>query len=84
MRQFGTGQMAEQHAMAVQRALRLAGGAGGVDHHRRIVGAGIDRCEVRRRACEEIGEVISAVARPIDREHACEAGHLRVHVGELG
>ena len=38
MRQLDAGQMAEQHAMRVQRALRLAGGAGGVDHHRRIVG----------------------------------------------
>ena len=42
MRQFGAGQMSEQHAMAVQRALGLAGGARGVDHHRRIVGRGID------------------------------------------
>jgi hypothetical protein len=35
------GQVAEQHAVAVQRALGRAGRAGGEDHHRRIVGTGI-------------------------------------------
>ena len=54
MRQFGARHMAEQNAMGMQRAFRLAGRARGVNHHRRIVGRGIDRRESRRRARELI------------------------------
>src|SRR4029077_17993251 len=35
---FDTGKMAYEDAMAVQGAFWLPGGAGGVDHHRRIIG----------------------------------------------
>jgi hypothetical protein len=37
--------MTEQHTMRMQRTLRLSGGAGGVDHQRRIVGRGVFRRE---------------------------------------
>ena len=39
------GQMAEQHAMGVQRAFRISRRAGGVDDDGGIVGGGIDRGE---------------------------------------
>ncbi len=40
------GQMAEQHAMAVQRALWISGGAGGVDDDGGIVGRCVDGREI--------------------------------------
>ncbi len=70
MRQLGAGQMAEQHAVCMQRAFRLAGGARGVDHHRRIVRRCIDRREVGRRLCQEIGKAA------VDGDHAGDVRHL--------
>ena len=84
VRQLDAGHVAEQHAMAVQRALGIAGGARGVDHHRRIVGAGIDRRELRRRARQRFGEIESALTHAVDRQHAGKLGHLGAHLVELG
>jgi hypothetical protein len=42
LRHLHARQVAEQDAVRVQRALRAAGGAGGVDDHRRVVRAGRD------------------------------------------
>jgi hypothetical protein len=38
LRHLNAGQMAEQDAMGMQRALRLTRGAGGLDDHGRVVG----------------------------------------------
>ncbi len=48
MHHLDIGQMAEQHAVAVQRALRIAGGARGVDDDRRVIAGCIDRLEFFR------------------------------------
>ena len=76
--------MADQNAMRVQRALGLAGGAGGVDHHRRIVGGGIDRREFRRRPRQQIGKAAGAIAFAVDRQHASEFRRLAANPVELG
>ena len=78
MRQLDARQVPEQDAMGMQRALRLAGGAGGVDHHRRIVGRGIDRREIGRGARQQIGKAI------VDRHDAGKFRHLAAHAVELG
>ena len=78
MRQLDAGKMTEQNAMGVQRALGLAGGAGGVDHHRRIVGGGIDRREIRRGARQQIRKAV------VDRNDAGELRHLSANAVELG
>ena len=41
--QFHAGQVPEEKPVRVQHALGIAGGAGGVDHHRRVLGSGVDR-----------------------------------------
>ena len=68
MRQLDAGQMAEQHAMGVQRALRRPGGAGGIDHHRRIVGVVATGREIGGRAREHCVKIRGTVRRSIDRQ----------------
>ena len=84
MRQLDAGQVADQHAMRVQRAFGLAGGAGGVDHHRRIVGGGIDGRELRRRPRQQFGKAAGAVAFAVDRQHAVKIRHFAANAVELG
>ena len=58
-------QMAEHHAMGVQRALRISRGARGVDDHRGIVGRGIDGGKFRRRRLERRPERFGAGRRAV-------------------
>jgi len=76
MRQLDPRQMAEQHAMRMQRALGLAGGAGGVDHQRRIVRRSLFRREVGRRARNEFVKAERAVAGTIDRQNEFQLRHF--------
>ena len=62
------GQMAEQHAMGVQRALRVARGARGVDDDGGIVGRGIDGSEVGRGGLERRPERFGARGRIVADE----------------
>ena len=71
--------------MGVQRALRLAGGAGGVDHHRRIVGGGVDRREIGRGARQQVGESSPAPSpAPSSDSTQAELRHLAANLVELG
>ena len=54
VRHLDAGQVPEQHAVRMQDPLGLAGGAGGVDDDRRIVGGGVDRLEVVRLRCHRM------------------------------
>jgi hypothetical protein len=66
VRDLDAGQVPEQHAMGVQRALGRPGRARGVDHQRRIVGGGVDRRELRGGAPHRLEEAVGAAARPVD------------------
>ena len=63
---FHAGEMTNQHAMAVQRAFRLPGGAGCIDHHRRIVRGRIDRRKIGRGAGQLLGKAKRAFAGAIE------------------
>ena len=76
------GKMPDQHTMAMQRALRLAGGARGVDHHRRIVGGGIDRRKVGRGARQARCEIERAVGLTVKRKHELEIGQDVANLGD--
>src|SRR5215467_3083529 len=67
-----TGKMADEHAMPVQRAFRLPGRAGGVDHHRRVVGGCVNRAEMRGSACQCFGKAKRAVTSTVKREDQLE------------
>ena len=83
MRHFDAGQMPEQHAVAVQCALRLSGGAGGEDHQRGIV----RRCGGRRkligRAGDRLMKAERAIARSVDREHQREVRQVAADLAKL-
>ena len=83
MRQLDARQMAEQHAVAVQRALGRPGGAGRVDHHRRIVRPGCDRREGRGSPRDRLGETACAVVRSVGREHEAKLGKVFADLGDL-
>ena len=74
MRHFDARQVAEQHAMRVQRALRRTGGAGGVDHHRRIVGERVFRRECVGRLLQQRVESERAVGLAVDRHDQRQTG----------
>ena len=69
--------------MPVQRALRLAGGAGGVDHQRRIVRRGVGRREIGGGARDRLGEAERAIGGPVGREHE-QLRDLATDLVELG
>jgi competence protein ComEC len=77
-------QMAEQHPVAVQRALGRAGGAGRVDHDGGIVGAGVGGGEAVRRRFHGLGEVAHALSRGSGGEHMGEGGQVRADLGQPG
>ena len=84
VRHLDAGQVTEQHAMGMQRALRRPGGAGGVDHHRRIVRRGRDRREVGRSARDGLVRD-RARPRPARRSTAPARGRqVAADLGELG
>ena len=68
--------------MRMQRALGRAGGAGGVDHQRRIVRGGVARREVARRARQHVGKILGAIGSFIEREHEGEVRQLVADAGE--
>jgi len=73
--------------MAVQRALGLAGGARGVDHHRRVVGRRRDRRKIRRRARQRLVKALRAVASTIDGQNQPQVQRVALstpYLGELG
>ena len=70
---------------ACSAPLGWPGGAGGVDHHRRIVGRGGDRREIGRGARERLGKAERAVARSVDRQDELEVRQLALRdLGDLG
>ena len=83
MRHFHARQMPGQHAMAVQRAFRLARGARRVDHHRRRVGRGRLRREIGGRLCDRRVEIERAVGRAVDRHNAFQARNVFADLTEL-
>ncbi|PHJ59674.1 hypothetical protein VF03_34295 [Nostoc linckia z2] len=66
MRHLDARQVAEQDAMAVKGTLGLAGGAGGVDHHGRVVGRRVDGREGARGLLQRAVEALDAVGRAVD------------------
>lgn len=67
------GHMAEQHAVAVQRALRRARRAGRIDHHGRIVGAAVDGGEGAGVPGKKIMEILRVgIARRLGRDDDVE------------
>ena len=73
VREFDAGEMAEQHAVRVQRALGRAGSAGGVDHQRGVIGAGTRRREIAGGARQRGVKVFRAARGAVEREHEIEA-----------
>ena len=87
VRNLDARQMPEQHALRVQRPLRLARGAGRVDDERRVVRAGAHRRELVRSALERLLVVERAVRAPaIDHEHELQVREPvadGVHLGQI-
>ena len=79
---------AQHHAMGMQRALGLAGGARGVDQQRRILGRRVDGGEIVRGSGQqavpvEKGAAVRAGADHDDRLEVRQAIAHRQHLGEL-
>ncbi len=83
MRQFDAGHVAEQNAMRMQRALRRPGGAGGVDHHRRIVGGCILGREGIRSRLQKRGKAGRAIRLAVGRDHQFQIGRSLAETCEL-
>ena len=83
VRHLDTRHVAEQHAMRVQRALGLAGGAGGEDHQRGIVRRGVGRRELVGRARDRLVQAERALARSVDREHQRKLRQRGARLGQL-
>ena len=83
VRHLDTRHVTEQDAMRVQRALGLAGGAGGEDHQRGIVRRHVGRRELIGRARDRLVQAERALARTVDREHQRELRQRRARFGEL-
>ncbi len=71
--------MAQQHAVGVQRALRVAGGAGGVDHHRRIVGRRVGGLEAIARQGQQIFIAVGVRRFALDGDPVAQVGDLVAH-----
>ena len=80
---FDARQMAEQHAMGVQRALGRAGGTGSINHQRAIVGAGQCRREFGARAGKRGMKILGAGRAPVERQYEVDAIARRVGLAEF-
>ena len=67
-------EVTEQGAVGVERALRLAGGAAGVDDQRRIFGAGVDDLESIGRLRSQSVQIEGAFRFSVDAEHRLQVG----------
>ncbi len=83
VREFNAGEMPEQHAMGVQRALGWARRARSVDHQRRLFARGRRRREFGRGAREQGVKILRAVGRSVDRQNELEAGPRSAQPPEL-
>ena len=83
-------QMTQQHAVPMQRALRRAGRAGCVDHERGVVGAVVERREIRTRLAHQSMKIDRRAIRSISRQDEPEIGQGRrdgtqlLHAGRVG
>jgi len=74
VRQLHAGQMPEQHAMRMERALRLSGRAGGIDDQRRIFGSGIRGRECVTGAFQYRPEQRVTEGFAFNDQYCCEIG----------
>ena len=77
-------QVTEQNPVGMQRALGRAGCARRINHHRRIVGGGYFRREVRRGARQRVMKSASTVGRAVDRENKTYSARSVADLCELG
>ena len=79
-------QVADERAVGNERALGVAGGAAGVNQHRRVCGQGVDGFETLRRVRQRFGEVqlhkaacgvACTSARAANHQHAAQQRALR-------
>ena len=84
MRHLHARQMAEHHPVAMQRTLGIAGGAGGVDHQRRVVSPAVDRREVIAFSFQQAREPFGLSIRAVGRDHQLELRQRLLDLAELG
>lgn len=84
MRHLHARQMADQHPVRMQRALGRSRRAGRIDHHRRLVGIGVARVQLRYLAQHHGIEAEHIPVRSVGRDDQRQARHVTPDRGQLG